>query len=88
MMEMMWIKINGRSIRNQTLKVPLSPGSKLRWVGLSDNFMPAVYDTDDILKVYNQKSSVWVIACDMKAQVTFIHFYPISISNLKETKEP
>lgn len=67
----MWIKITGRSLRSQKLSVPLSPESKLRWAGCTDTFVPAVYDTQDILKIYNQKTSLWNVACDMKALVIY-----------------
>lgn len=68
---MLWIKIIGPNLRNQKLEVPLSPASKLMWLGFSDLHSPTIMDTEGIIKMYDKKSSMWRVACDTDRQVFF-----------------
>lgn len=68
-MNMLWIKIIGQNLRSQKLEVPLSPASKLMWLGLSDLHSPTIMDTEGVVKMYDKKSSMWMVACDTDRQV-------------------
>lgn len=67
-LSMLWIKIIGPNLRNQKLEVPLSPASKLMWLGFSDLHSPTIMDTEGIIKMYDKKSSMWRVACDTDRQ--------------------
>ncbi|XP_076237790.1 WD repeat and HMG-box DNA-binding protein 1 [Calliopsis andreniformis] len=81
-MSLLWIQIRGVTLYSRTLCLPLSPSSELMWLGLSDLGSPIVMDTDDVIKVYNKKSSLWRVACDMNGQSKgkADHYFIIGIS--------
>lgn len=68
-MSLLCIQIFGTRLRNQQLSVPLSPSSDLIWLGLSDLGSPVIMDSEDIIKIYDKKSSLWKVVCDMNCQV-------------------
>lgn len=68
-MSLLCIQIFGTRLRNQQLNVPLSPSSDLIWLGLSDLGSPVIMDSEDIIKIYDKKSSLWKVVCDMNCQV-------------------
>ena len=68
-MNLMWIRIRGPDLRNQTLTVPLSPSSELSWLGLSDSASPIIMDEEGLVKIYDKKSCLWRVACDTDKQV-------------------
>lgn len=82
-MSLLCIKIFGTYLRNQKLSVPLSPSSDLMWLGLSDLGSPVIMDSEDIIKIYDKKSSLWKVVCDMNRQVknNKIIFFIISLLN-------
>ncbi|XP_043479156.1 WD repeat and HMG-box DNA-binding protein 1 [Leptopilina heterotoma] len=67
-MSMLWIRIIGQNLRSEKLEVPLSPKSKLMWLGLSNLHSPTIMDSDGVIKMYNKKSSMWMVACDTDRQ--------------------
>ena len=69
-MNMLWIRIIGPNLRSQKLEVPLSPSSKLSWLGLSDLYSPTIMDTDGTIKMYDKKSSMWRVACNTDRHVS------------------
>ncbi|XP_049875326.1 WD repeat and HMG-box DNA-binding protein 1 [Pectinophora gossypiella] len=58
------IALNGRQVRSKTVPVPLTPGSKLSWIGTSDAGSPCAYDNTGILRLYDISSGVWIPICD------------------------
>lgn len=71
-MNLLWIQIRRLTLHSQTLCLPLSPSSELMWLGLSDLGSPVLMDADDIIKVYNKRSSLWKVASNMNGQVISI----------------
>lgn len=68
-MNLLLIQIQRLNLYSKTLSLPLSPSSELMWLGISDLGSPVIMDADDIIKVYNKKSSLWKVASDMNEQV-------------------
>lgn len=58
------IAMNGRQVRSKTVPVPLTPGSKLTWLGTTDVGSPCTYDSTGILRLYDVSSGVWMPICD------------------------
>lgn len=65
------IRINGPNLKSQTLPVPLTPASKLMWLGYSDIGSPTVMDSEGIINIYDKKASLWRIASNTKRRVMF-----------------
>lgn len=57
-------------MRCREVKVPLSPGAKLSWIGYSDKGSPVTYDTMSVLRMYNFKSNLWYPVCDLRLHVS------------------
>lgn len=68
-MNLLLIQIRRLNLFSQTLCLPLSPLSELMWLGITDLGSPVLMDTDDVIKVYCRKSSLWKVASDMNTQV-------------------
>lgn len=51
-------------MRSKTVPVPLTPGSKLTWLGTTDVGSPCTYDSTGILRLYDVSSGVWMPICD------------------------
>jgi len=66
---LLWIQIQGVHLRSQTLTLPLSPGSDLMWLGLSDARSPTVMDSDDVIRIYDKRSCQWRVLCDTNVEV-------------------
>lgn len=49
----------GYNIRCKEIKLPLTPGSKLSWIGFSERGSPIVFDSSGILRLYRHKSNCW-----------------------------
>lgn len=73
-MNLMWIRIKGPSLRNQTLNIPLAPSTELSWIGLTELASPTVMDEDGLVKIYDRKASLWRVACDTDQQVKLDFF--------------
>ncbi|KAF9801546.1 hypothetical protein SFRURICE_015040 [Spodoptera frugiperda] len=58
------VALNGRQVRSKTVPVPLTPGSKLAWLGTSDVGSPCAYDNTGMLRMYDVSSGVWMPLCD------------------------
>ncbi|XP_047354511.1 WD repeat and HMG-box DNA-binding protein 1 isoform X1 [Vespa velutina] len=67
-MSLLCIQIFGTRLKNQKLTIPLSPSSDLIWLGLSDLGSPVIMDSEDIIKIYDKRSSLWKVVCDMDRQ--------------------
>ncbi|XP_031834526.2 WD repeat and HMG-box DNA-binding protein 1 isoform X1 [Nomia melanderi] len=81
-MSLLWIQIRGLTLYSRKLSLPLSPSSELMWIGLTDLGSPVIMDTDDIIRVYNKKSSLWKVASDLNRQSKgrADHYFIIGIS--------
>lgn len=84
-MNLLLIQIQRLNLYSKTLSLPLSPSSELMWLGISDLGSPVIMDADDIIKVYNKKSSLWKVASDMNEQAKgkADHYFIIGISELQ-----
>lgn len=69
-LSLLWIRINGPNLKSQTLSVPLSPASTLKWLGFSDLGSPVVMDSAGIINIYDRKATLWRIASNTNRQVT------------------
>ncbi|XP_063695779.1 WD repeat and HMG-box DNA-binding protein 1 [Culicoides brevitarsis] len=58
-MNLMIIDSFGYNIKCKEAKIPLTPGSKLTWLGFSREGSPVIYDSRGIMKLYRHKSSCW-----------------------------
>nr|XP_040227095.2 WD repeat and HMG-box DNA-binding protein 1 [Anopheles coluzzii] len=47
-------------LRCREVRVPLTAGSEMQWVGYSDRGSPAVYDTAGMLNIYHATSNLWL----------------------------
>lgn len=84
-MSLLWIQVRGVTLYSRMLCLPLSPSSELMWLGLSDLGSPIVMDADDVIKVYNKKSSLWRVASDMNGQVIlYSHYIALRLIQLND----
>ncbi|XP_045493437.1 WD repeat and HMG-box DNA-binding protein 1 [Colias croceus] len=58
------IAFNGRQVRSKTVLLPLTPGSKLAWLGTSDVGSPCTCDSTGLVRLYDVTSGVWMPICD------------------------
>ncbi|XP_049691894.2 WD repeat and HMG-box DNA-binding protein 1 [Helicoverpa armigera] len=58
------IAMNGRQVRSKTVPLPLTPSSKLAWLGTTDVGSPCAYDNSGMLRLYDVASGVWMPVCD------------------------
>ncbi|CAK1540165.1 unnamed protein product [Leptosia nina] len=58
------IAFNGRQVRSKTVFIPLTPGSKLAWIGTSDAGSPCTCDSTGIVRLYDVTSAIWLPICD------------------------
>lgn len=56
---MMIIDSFGYNLKCKEAKVPLTPGSKLTWLGFSTEGSPVIYDSRSVMKLYRHKSGCW-----------------------------
>ncbi|KAK1131589.1 hypothetical protein K0M31_017882 [Melipona bicolor] len=81
-MNLLFIQIRRLNLISRTLYLPLSPSSELMWLGITDFGSPVIMDADDVIRVYNKKSSLWRVASDMSEQSKgkADHYFIIGIS--------
>ncbi|CAG9135627.1 unnamed protein product [Plutella xylostella] len=77
------IAMNGHQIRTKTVPVPLSPGSRLTWLGCSDSGSPCTADSSGTIRLYHVASAVWIpIYCpEYTAESNFV----VSVSESTQT---
>lgn len=56
-------------MRCRELQLPISPKSKLVWIGYSDRGSPVTYDSMSVLRMYNYQSNLWYPVCDLTLHV-------------------
>uniref|UniRef100_A0A182JY15 Uncharacterized protein n=1 Tax=Anopheles christyi TaxID=43041 RepID=A0A182JY15_9DIPT len=47
-------------LRCREVRVPLTAGSEMQWIGYSDRGSPVVYDTAGMLSIYHATSNLWL----------------------------
>lgn len=58
-MMIMIINIKGMELHSTEIRLPLSSGSKLTWLGFTDLGSFASYDSNGVLRIFNSRSCVW-----------------------------
>ncbi|XP_025153504.1 WD repeat and HMG-box DNA-binding protein 1 isoform X2 [Harpegnathos saltator] len=84
---LLWIQVQGVSLRSQTLTVPLSPSSDLMWLGLtSDVGSPITMDADDVVRIYDKRSCLWRVVCDTNItnKGKSDHYFVIGVSEREQ----
>ncbi|CAH0592617.1 unnamed protein product [Chrysodeixis includens] len=61
------IAINGRQVRSKTVALPLSPSSRLTWLGATDAGAVTACDSAGTLRLYDVASALWMPLCDTHA---------------------
>lgn len=76
--------ISGRHVRSKTVRVPLTPGSKLAWLGTTDVGSPCAYDNKGILRMYDIASGIWMPLCDTNTHSRGVSdsWFIVSVSKL------
>lgn len=64
------IQAIGLSLRCRELPLPLTPGTKLRWLGYSDRGSPVFFDSFGMVRMMNLKSNFWMPVCDTNEHVS------------------
>ncbi|XP_048489495.1 WD repeat and HMG-box DNA-binding protein 1 [Plutella xylostella] len=77
------IAMNGHQIRTKTVPVPLTPGSRLTWLGCSDSGSPCTADSSGTIRLYHVASAVWMPICcpEYTAESNFV----VSVSESTQT---
>lgn len=68
---LLYVQAIGLSLRCRELSLPLSPNSKLRWLGYSDRGSPVFSDSTGMVRMMNLKSNFWMPVCDTNEHVSF-----------------
>lgn len=61
---LMLIQTIGLTLRCRDVKVALTPGSKLTWIGYTDKGTPVTCDSMGMVRLYSMKSNHWIPICD------------------------
>lgn len=69
---MMLLQTIGYTLRSRTVKVPLTPASKLSWIGYSDRGSPVAFDSRGMIRLYNFESNQWFPICDTSKHVRLL----------------
>lgn len=55
---------SGRQVRCKSVLLPLTPSSKLAWVGTTDVGSPCTFDSAGVMRLYDLSSGIWMPICD------------------------
>lgn len=58
------IQTIGLSLRCRDVKLALTPGAKLTWIGYSDRGSPVTCDSMGMLRMFSMRSNYWIPVCD------------------------
>lgn len=58
------IQTFGLNLRCRDVRVALTPGSKLSWIGFSDRGSPVSCDSMGMIRMYSMTSNCWIPICD------------------------
>lgn len=66
---MMLVQVIGLGLRCRDVKLPLTPGTKLNWIGFTDFGSPVTCDSFGMVRLFNAKSNYWLPICDTSLHV-------------------
>lgn len=74
----------GLTLRSRTVALPITPRSKLAWVGFSDKGSPITLDSFGMVRAF--KSNLWFPVCDstQHAKGASDHFFIVEVSESKQ----
>lgn len=61
---MLLVQTIGLSLRCRDVKVALTPGAKLAWIGYTDRGSPAACDSMGMVRIFSMRSNLWIPVCD------------------------
>lgn len=62
----------GLSLSVTDIRMPLTPGTKLGWIGFSDKGSPVCSDALGMVRLFSEKSNYWMPICDLNLHVNNI----------------
>lgn len=68
----MLVQAIGLSLRVTDIRMPLTPGTKLSWIGFSDKSSPVCSDALGMVRLFSVKSNYWMPICDLNLHVKLI----------------
>lgn len=68
-MSMLLLQTIGLSIKSRDVRLPLTAGGKLKWIGFSDCGSPVCYDSMGMIRMFNVKSNYWMPILDTSINV-------------------
>lgn len=61
---MLLIQTIGINLRCRDIKLALTPGAKLSWIGYSDRGSPVTRDSMGMMRMFSMRSNYWIPICD------------------------
>lgn len=61
---MLLVQAIGMNLRCRDVKVALTPGAKLAWIGYTDRGSPVTCDSMGMVRIFSMRSNVWTPICD------------------------
>lgn len=58
------IQTIGMSLRCRSIDIPLTPGTKLSWIGYTDRGTPVTCDSVGMVRMFSMRSNLWMPICD------------------------
>lgn len=82
----MLIDALGLQLRSRDVRLPLSPKSRLSWIGFTDSGSPASFDSAGMLRIFQRSSNLWYPVCDLAQHTNGASdtFYIIEVSEEKQ----
>ncbi|GAB0095032.1 WD repeat and HMG-box DNA-binding protein 1 [Sergentomyia squamirostris] len=76
----------GLGLRSRDIRLPLSPKSRLTWIGFTDSGSPASFDSAGILRILHRSSNLWYPVCDLSEHTNGASdtYYIVEISEEKQ----
>lgn len=74
----MLIETMSLTLQTKYLQLPLTPGSKLKWIGYTDKGSPVSADSYGIIRYFHQKFNCWFTICDTSVHVIFFVYLLLS----------
>lgn len=63
-MSVLLVQTIGLSLRCRDVKVALTPGAKLAWIGYTDRGSPVTCDSMGMVRIFSMRSNLWFPVCD------------------------
>lgn len=63
-LSMLLVQTIGLSLRCRDVKLALTPGTKLAWIGYTDRGSPATCDSMGMVRIFSMRSNLWIPVCD------------------------